>query len=59
MGSCRQVHLTDRRATQMFSLRNVLTGYTGKVLTPETVEKILDVIDEEIECGTTAWAFKP
>jgi hypothetical protein len=43
----------------MFSLRNVLTGYTGKVLTPETVEKILDVIDEEIECGTTAWAFKP
>jgi hypothetical protein len=48
---------TDREATQIFSLRNILTTHCGQKLTPELLEQIVAEMVLEMRQGPTAWAF--
>jgi hypothetical protein len=45
------------KATREFSIRNILTGHTGQLLSPKLVDQIVSEIVTEMACGSTAWAF--
>lgn len=46
------------KVTREFSILNVLTGFTGQILTSEMVLEIYNKIKEEMNHGSTSWAFK-
>lgn len=47
-----------RDTNQEFAIRNVLIGFTGQNLTPNTVDKIVNDLMAEIRDGGSSWAFK-
>ena len=49
--------MSDRQATQDFTIFNVLINHTGKVLTPALVNQIRDEIIKEMREGPCAWSF--
>lgn len=51
--------MTEREATQAFTIYNILCGHAGEKLTHMNVERIKEEIVKEMREGFTAWAFKP
>lgn len=49
--------MSNREATQEFAIRNVLVGRCGEKLTPDTIERIVREIMQEVTKGSTNWAF--
>lgn len=47
----------DIRATQIFVIREVIAEYCGTLLTPDTVDKIVAHLQQEMRSGRQAWAF--
>lgn len=47
----------ERRDTQMFLIRDIITGYCGQLLTPDLVDEVVAKFEEEITDGSCAWAF--
>lgn len=50
--------VTDREATQDFTVFTKLVEFYGKVLTAEVIEQIRQELAAEMRTGCTAWAFK-
>jgi len=49
--------MTNREATQEFTIRNVLIGHCGEKLTPDNIDKIAAELMQEVKAGSTSWAF--
>jgi hypothetical protein len=47
----------DAKTTREFAIRNIITAHTGKRLTPDVVDQIVKKISDEMQSGSTAWAF--
>jgi len=46
------------KATREFTIRNIITGHCGAVLTPTLVDQIVSEVVTEMAVGTTSWAFR-
>jgi hypothetical protein len=49
----------SRAATQESTILFALVSHCGKVLTPDTIDKIVADLVKEMRDGPTAWAFSP
>ena len=50
--------MNNRKSTQIFVLRNLLTNHCGQTLSPDQIDCIMDEIKTELENGSCAWTFK-
>ena len=48
-----------RRATQLFTFRDLLTSHCGEELTPDNIDFICLEFEKEIHNGPSSWAFPP
>lgn len=48
----------DRKATQEFEVRNIITTHCGQRLTPDLVDAITNELLFAMRCGACSWAFK-
>jgi hypothetical protein len=47
----------DREATQIFTIRFMLTKHCRETLSPDKIDEMMKEIEEEIKTGYCAWAF--
>lgn len=50
--------MDDKKATQIFEIRNILTNYCGQLLSPDKIDEIMNIVIKEITEGHCSWAFK-
>jgi hypothetical protein len=50
-------HISDKKATELFAIRNILTSKCGKVLDFELIGTLTKLLYHEIHHGSTSWAF--
>jgi hypothetical protein len=50
--------MSDRKTTQIFVIRDIITTYCDSNLTPDIVDKIMKEIAYEISKGPCSWAFE-
>lgn len=50
---------SDRVATQVFTLSNILIKHCGEQLSPDNIDFIVAEIRSEITKGSCSWAFNP
>ena len=50
--------MTDREATQKYTILYILSNHVGELLSVEKINQISQEINREMTEGSTSWAFK-